>query len=153
MKKAPLLGMTLIAGVLASSVSMAVTFKGQWDISAYDDESNLKLLGTTSICIETDGTWYSIADPTGYHGVYFATGGRDLHMHGHQYVGGLPAASASGELTIVTKSLATGYWQAWDPTLTTNGYAMAKMVRTRGICQTATDGADAGQPDVLFNLQ
>lgn len=103
--------------------------QGQWEMRFFMEKPTAGATGTQGICFNADGTWYSPTFPA-WDGFWYMKG-NDVHMQGN-YASG--AGNDAIELTRISGTLITGYWQEWRDDYSTLAYLTARFFYTKDVC-------------------
>ena len=134
MKKLSKLLMAFVINIgLMSTLAFAFP-DGLWTATYYSEVSGGS--GTQGICIVADGTWYSTTFPA-WSGKWYRKG-NDVHIHGNYAAG---AGNDAWELTRISNSLITGYWQEWSDDGTFDNYLTVRFNKDSATCPAAPQGA------------
>jgi hypothetical protein len=130
------------AGLLLSANAFAAFPEGQWTAYYYSENGN-GVGASQGLCLAPGGTWYGTTF-SGWGGVWNRKS-NDIHVRGNYSSG---AGNDGWEMSRVTNSLLTGYFQEWRDDLSFNNQGTMRMVYKSAVCDAAAAAAPVGGPDL-----
>lgn len=120
----------LLLAVLLPTTANAAFPAGQWKVDLYSDRAGTATT-VDGFCIKANGTWYLTTAGSEPWSGFWVMKGNDIRFHGNNKA---LTWSDSGELSRVSSTLLTGYWQAWPNGEVGNYWWVAKWSFTSATC-------------------
>jgi hypothetical protein len=127
-------------GLFVSANTFAAFPEGQWTVYFYSEVG----LGTSvqGICLASGGTWYGTTF-SAWGGVWNRKS-NDIHIRGNYASGD---GNDGWEMSRVTNTLLTGYYQEWRDSLSHNDQGTMRLVYKSAVCDAAAAAGPVDGPD------